>query len=75
VVVCGNNKVVSSGGIGLIDSSITLYKKKERTKQRRTMTDNQNESGPMNGGDAAAPSGSVALLSDPVDVIIDKLLR
>lgn len=31
---------------------------------------------PMN-GDAAVnvPAGSVALLSDPVDVIIDKLLR
>ena len=30
-----------------------------------------------NGGDAAVnvPAGSVALLSDPVDVIIDKLLR
>ncbi len=32
---------------------------------------------PANGGDAAVnvPAGSVALLSDPVDVIIDKLLR
>jgi hypothetical protein len=31
----------------------------------------------QNGGDAAVnvPAGSVTLLSDPVDVIIDKLLR
>lgn len=31
----------------------------------------------QNGGDAAVnvPAGSVTLLNDPVDVIIDKLLR
>ena len=31
------------------------------------------DNGPANGGDV--PGGTVALLSDPVDVIIDKLLR
>jgi len=36
------------------------------------MADDQND-GPVNGGDGAP--GSVALLSDPVDVIIAKLLR
>jgi hypothetical protein len=30
---------------------------------------------PTNAGDAPANGGQVALLSDPVDVIIDKLLR
>jgi len=36
------------------------------------MADDGND-GPVNGGEV--PGGSVALLSDPVDVIIDKLLR
>lgn len=43
-----------------------------------TMADADNgdyQGGPGGGDGANVPTGSVALLSDPVDVIIDKLLR
>ena len=38
------------------------------------MADGPGDGGPMN-GDGGVQAGNAALLSDPVDVIIDKLLR